>query len=94
MPPASSGTPAKDARGVSVVSAPATAPAGANQAVTVPAGGTATINPNQASVFTPTAATGDVPACSKTVTDNCKQTYEGRGGSKMHHKTMKHHKKM
>ena len=69
-------TPATDARGIPVVSAPATAPAGANAAVEVPAGATVTVSPNQASVFTPQAATGDLPPCSKTVTDRCKQTYE------------------
>lgn len=91
-----SGSPATDARGIAVVSTPATAPTGANQMMTVPAGGTVTVNPNQAAVFTPMAATGDVPACSKTVTDRCTQTYEGHGGGKMmrgHHRGhMKHHR--
>lgn len=72
-----------DARGIPVVSAPATAPTGANQVVTVPPGATVTVNPNQSSAFTPMAASGDVPACSKTVTDHCTQTYEGRNGAKM-----------
>ena len=89
------GSTATDARGIPVVSAPATAPAGANQMVTVPAGATVTVNPNQAAVFTPTPASGDMPACSKAVTDRCTQTYEGRGGGKMmaHHHRMhgKHH---
>ena len=85
-----SGTPASDARGISVVSAPATPPAGANQMVTVPAGATVTVNPNQSAVFTPVAAAGDMPACSKTVTDHCTQTYEGhRTGSKHHNKRHK-----
>ncbi len=93
-----SGTPAIDARGIPVVSAPATAPAGANQTVTVPAGATVTVNPDQGAVFTPMTASGDMPACSKSVTDRCMQTYEGHGGGMMmgHHRMMgphmmKHH---
>lgn len=80
------GSPPTDARGIPVVSAPATAPAGANQMVTVPAGATVTVNPNQSAVFTPSPASGDMPACSKSVTDHCTQTYEGRGGGKMAHR--------
>ena len=86
-----SGTPASDARGIPVLSAPATPPSGANQMVTVPAGATVTVNPNQSAVFTPVAATGDMPACSKTVTDHCTQTYEGHRMSGKHHH--KRHKK-
>jgi hypothetical protein len=82
-----------DSRGIPVVSAPATAPAGANQSVTVAPGATVTVNPNQSSVFTPMAASGDMPACTKAVTDHCTQTYEGRGSGKMHH-GMKHHQMM
>lgn len=90
-----SASPATDARGIPVVSAPATAPAGANQTVSVPAGATVTVNPNQSAVFTPVAATGDVPACSKAVTDHCTQTYEGRGGGKAKsHRTTAKHRKM
>jgi hypothetical protein len=80
------GSPPMDARGIPVVSAPATAPAGANQMVTVPAGATVTVNPNQSAVFTPSPASGDMPACSKSVTDHCTQTYEGRGRGKMAHR--------
>lgn len=69
-------SPETDARGIPVVSAPATAPAGANAPLDVPAGATVTVAPNQASVFAPKAAEGEMPACSKTVTDRCKQTYE------------------
>jgi len=68
--------PEKDARGIAVVSTPGVAPDGANAPVQVPAGGKVVASPSQASVFTPKAAEGDVPACSKTVTDRCKQTYE------------------
>ena len=89
-----SGTPAIDARGIPVVSAPATAPAGANQSVTVPAGATVTVNPNQGAVFTPMAASGDMPACSKSVTDRCMQTYEGHGGGMMMGHSMMGHDRM
>ena len=76
-----------DARGIAVVSAPATAPTGANQALTIPPGATVTVNPNQSSVFTSTAAVGDMPPCTKAVTDHCTQTYEGHGAKMMaHHK--------
>ena len=96
------GSPPTDARGIPVVSAPATAPAGANQIVTVPSGATVTVNPNQSAVFTPSPESGDMQACSKSVTDHCTQTYEGRGGGKMvahHHRMhgmhhMARHKKM
>jgi hypothetical protein len=64
--------PERDARGIPVVSAPATAPAGYNQgAQMLPAG---TPMPTMARP-TPTAA-GDLPPCSRTVTDRCTQTYE------------------
>lgn len=82
-----------DARGIPVVSAPATPPAGANQVVTVPPGAMVTVNPNQSSVFTPVAASGDMPACTKELTDHCTQTYEGHGGGMMHHRMM-HHRMM
>ncbi|MEO6247348.1 MAG: hypothetical protein ABIO85_02020 [Sphingomicrobium sp.] len=86
----SGGTTETDARGVPVVSAPASAPPGANQIVTVPDGASVTVNPNQASVFTPVTASGEIPACSKSVTDHCTQTYEGHGGGKkmMNHRHM------
>ena len=82
-----------DSRGIPVMSAPATAPTGANQAVTVPPGAMVTVNPNQSSVFTPMAASGEMPPCTKAVTDHCTQTYEGHGGGMMHH-GMKHRHKM
>ena len=64
--------PERDARGIPVISAPATAPAGYNQgAQSVPAG---TPPPTVASP-TPTAA-GPLPPCTRTVTDRCTQTYE------------------
>ena len=64
--------PERDARGIPVISAPATAPAGYNQGTqTVPAG---TPMPTVAAP-TPTSA-GPLPPCTRTVTDRCTQTYE------------------
>ncbi|WP_162806525.1 hypothetical protein [Sphingosinicella terrae] len=72
--------PARDARGIPVVSAPAEVPAGANQSPPVQAGAVFQPNPNQQQVFTPRPAEGEFPPCSRTVTDRCVQTYErGRG---------------
>ena len=67
--------PERDARGIPVVSDPATAPAGVNGPV--PAG-PAVPAANQQAAFAPQASTENYPACSATVTDNCVQTYEGR----------------
>ncbi len=67
--------PQRDARGIPVISDPAEAPAGFNQppqpgGTGVPANATPTPQP----------ATENYPACSRTVTDNCVQSYErGRG---------------
>ena len=67
--------PERDARGIPVISDPATAPAGFNEAPQV--GGTgAPANARPA----PQPATEDYPICSRTVTDNCVQSYE-RGRS-------------
>ena len=71
--------PERDARGIPVVSAPATAPAGANQMMSAPAGAQMVPAPNQSAVFTTRPATGEYPVCSRTVTDGCVQNYEGRG---------------
>ena len=71
--------PERDARGIPVVSAPATAPAGANQMMSAPAGARMVPAPNQSAVFTTRPATGEYPVCSRTVTDGCVQNYEGRG---------------
>jgi hypothetical protein len=69
VPPANT-APARDARGIPVVSAPATAPAGWNQ----PYGsGTATPAGQPAPAM---GAATDLPPCSRTVTDRCVQTYE------------------
>jgi hypothetical protein len=67
--------PERDARGVAVVSDPATAPAGTNQPA--PASGTRAVPaPNQSAAFATQPSTGEKPPCSRTVTDNCTQTYE------------------
>ena len=54
----------------------ATPPPGANQPVSAPPGAQVVANPDQASVFATRPATAEYPACSKTVTDGCVQTYE------------------
>ena len=53
----------------------ATAPAGTNQMAPTAPGGTY-MAPNQSAAFTPRPAAGEYPPCSRTVTDNCIQTYE------------------
>ena len=68
--------PERDARGIPVVSAPAEVPAGANQNTPIAPGAQFQPNPNQQQVFAPRPATGDYPACSRTVTDHCVQAYE------------------
>jgi hypothetical protein len=75
--------PERDARGIPVISAPAVTPAGANQPAPP---GPATPAPNQAAAFTPQPATGDMPPCTRTVTDHCTQTYEGGGGHATRHR--------
>ena len=69
--------PERDARGIPVISAPAVAPAGANLAVSAPAGATVVPSSNQSAVFAtaPTPAES-YPPCTREVTDNCVQTYE------------------
>lgn len=63
--------PQRDARGIPVISDPAVAPPGFNQPPQV--GGTgAPANATPA----PMADNGPTPPCSRTVTDNCVQTYE------------------
>jgi len=71
--------PERDARGIPVVSEPATAPAGTNEPVAPSTGVQAVVNPNQAAAFTPQPAAGEAPPCSRTVTDHCVQTYEVGG---------------
>ena len=63
--------PERDARGIPVVSDPAQAPPGFNQAPAV--GGTGA---DPSSPPAPQPATENYPVCSRTVTDNCVQSYE------------------
>jgi hypothetical protein len=72
----SNAAPERDARGIPVISDPATAPPGTNVAVVVPPGATVLPNPNQAAAFQTQPATESYPPCSRTVTDNCVQAYE------------------
>ena len=73
--------PETDARGIPVISDPATAPPGTNQPVSVPPGAQVVLDPNQRAAFATQPSTGEKPPCSRTVTDNCTQTYEvGRRG--------------
>ena len=65
----SNSAPERDARGIPVVSAPATAPTGWNQPL-----GTGNAPPNQPAPSM--GAATDLPPCSRTVTDRCVQTYE------------------
>lgn len=67
--------PKRDARGIPVVSDPATAPPGVNAP---PPPGPAVPAPNQAAAFQTQPSTETYPPCTATVTDNCVQTYEGR----------------
>jgi hypothetical protein len=72
--------PERDARGIPVVSAEAMAPAGTNQPVVVQPGQQVIPNPNQAQAFMPQPAAGEMPPCTREVTDHCTQTYEGTRG--------------
>ena len=74
----SNAAPERDARGIPVISDPASAPAGVNEATVIPPGAQVVPNPNQRAAFQTQASTEDYPACSRTVTDNCVQTYERR----------------
>lgn len=76
VPPANT-APKSDSRGVPVISDPATAPAGANQPIPpLPPGAVWVANPDARAAFAPQPAAGEKPPCSRTVTDNCTQTYE------------------
>jgi hypothetical protein len=70
--------PELDARGIPVVSDPAEVPAGANEATPIAPGAVYTPRGDQRTVFTPRAASETYPPCTRTVTDNCVQTYERR----------------
>ncbi len=73
--PAAEQRPERDARGIPVVSETATAPTGANEPFTVPQGAEVVLNPDR-QVFTPQPAQGEMPPCTREVTDRCTQTYE------------------
>ena len=77
VPPANT-APERDSRGVPVVSDPATAPAGANQPLPALPPGAVGARPIRtcAPLSRPQPSTGEKPPCSRTVTDNCTQTYE------------------
>ena len=67
----------RDARGIPVVSDPATAPAGVNGPVPVPGPNVQFVPaPNAAAAFATQPSTETYPICSRTVTDNCVQNYE------------------
>jgi len=67
----SNAAPERDARGVPVISAEAVAPPGYNQPAQVgPAG---TLTPVAPAAMPPA---GDLPPCTRKVTDHCTQTYE------------------
>jgi hypothetical protein len=78
--------PRTDNNGNTVISAPAVAPPGFNQAPGMNGVGGPYVDPSQPP--SPTAATGDYPPCSRTVTDHCTQTYERGvgGGHAMRHR--------
>lgn len=85
--------PKTDAQGVPVVSAPSTAPAGANSTVTIPPGGAVHVSPNQAAVFKPTEVHTSPPPCSRSVTDRCVQNYEGRTTGTATHRSRRHRRR-
>jgi hypothetical protein len=72
----SGSTPERDARGIPVISAPATAPAGANQGVPATPGGQVVPAPNQQQVFATQPSSKEYPPCTRDMTDGCVQTYE------------------
>ena len=69
----SNANPEHDARGIAVISDPAVVPAGFNGTTGTGVGGPM-VDP--ATGTTMTGADASHPPCSKTVTDNCVQTYE------------------
>ena len=75
VPPGNS-APERDARGIAVVSDPATAPPGVNGPV--PTGPLVAPATDQRAAFATQPSTGEKPPCSRTITDNCTQTYERR----------------
>lgn len=72
--------PARDARGIPVVSEQANVPAGVNQTVQAPAGATFQYSTDN-SAFAARPATATYPPCERGQTDRCTQTYERGGGA-------------
>jgi hypothetical protein len=72
----SNAAPERDARGIAVISDAATAPAGFNNAPGMNGMGGPLADPSQPPPQQP--ADASYQACSRTVTDNCVQTYERR----------------
>jgi|GEM_PF-1511346 len=71
----SNAAPEHDARGIAVISDPASVPAGFNGTTGTGVGGPVVDPVTGATV---TGAETSPPACTRTVTDNCVQTYEKR----------------
>ena len=70
----SNAAPERDARGIAVISDPATVPAGYNGTLdTLTGTGGPLLDANGEPATAPDAG---YPACTRTVTDNCVQTYE------------------
>ena len=67
--------PERDARGIPVVSDPATAPAGVNIPVTA-GPNVQIVAPSSPQTIPSQPSTETYPVCSRTVTDNCVQNYE------------------
>ena len=77
----SNAAPEHDARGIAVISDPAAVPAGFNGTTTALVGtGGPLVDPADTTATAEPATTPDAsyPACTRTVTDNCVQTYERR----------------
>ena len=75
----SNAAPEHDARGIAVISDPATVPAGYNGTASTMTGvGGPLVEPTDTAATAAAATTPDAtyPACTRTITDNCLQTYE------------------
>jgi hypothetical protein len=70
--------PERDARGIPVISDPAVAPPGFNQPAGLNGMGGPLVDASQPPA--PMPASTSYPACSRTVTDHCVQTYERGAG--------------